>query len=483
MSNLFSFPRDDCWEDEDVADFTPDELDDYKYDNTMYQVAGVFQHNQAEFDLGDLKVLRPFEMELENSNLDRFKTSAELRESSFRPLIPGYIYDTDEILSMHVVECVVRSLSIDELCYRFGPTAFSNHVKNLISDRKDEAESILSAARKCSDCWMPWSWITDMSLLCENEFSSVYTAYIKPPFVGAHTKGQKVYIRKVTDVNLLRKVYQTIEEVGRGRDHDAISFDSSSGHVHFIAFPGERHHISSEYDTVSLEIELAEPFNGWANVLNHLHVIIRGVYNPRIPRLEYHGQLHPKNIFCHSPSQLVWHRAIRDCLTERVYGRLPYLAPEAVESNAVPNLKWDIYAFGVIMWQMVSRVVFPPDQYLDKEVYQINPVPGVPEWYEQLYIACMDKDPSKRPTLDKIRADLEERSPSLPRANFVRVFRDIRLEPLNTDLLAYQKMRAELIKAHLERMSAPDGILWESTSRAYDRQGIVNEVGFNLRSL
>jgi serine/threonine protein kinase len=204
-----------------------------------------------------------------------------------------------------------------------------------------------------------------------------------------------------------------------------------------------------------------------------------GTCNPRNPKRQYHGQLHPKNIFCNFPVQFIWHRAVRDCLTEGVYGRLPYLPPEAVESNAVSNLKWDIYAFGVIMWQMVSRVVFPPDQYLDNEVYQIDRVTGVPNWYEQLYMACMDRDPSKRPTLDKIKADIELRSPKL---KSVRVFRDIRLEPVDTDLLAYQNTRPNLVKAHLERMSATGDILWQSTSRAYSRQEIVNEIVFNMRS-
>lgn len=239
------------------------------------------------------------------------------------------------------------------------------------------------------------------------------------------------------------------------------------------------HQYQSERETGSLEHELATPFNGWASVLTTLRYILMRTYSPSNPKREYHGQLHPKNIFRSLPVQFIWHRAVRDCLTDRVYGRLPYLAPEAVESNAVPNLKWDIYAFGVIMWQMVSRVVFPPNQYLDKEVYQIDRVPGVPEWYEQLYMACMDRDPSKRPTLEKIKADIELRS---PKSKSVRVFNDIRLEPVDRNLLAYQKARAEKVKAHLEGMSAPDDILWQSTSRAYTRQEIVNEIGFNLRS-
>jgi hypothetical protein len=205
MSNLFTYPREN-WYEEYLYQFRPSELDAYKFENTVFQLAGVFQHNQVEFDLGDLKVIRRFELESENMDSIRFKTSDELRESSFLEQIRDFNYETDQTLSKRVVGCVMNALLITDLCYRFGATAFSNHVKDLLSSRQDEAARILSAARKCKDCWIPWSWIKDMSLLCENEFSSVYTAYVKPPFVGTRTTGQKVYIRKVTDTNVVLKV-------------------------------------------------------------------------------------------------------------------------------------------------------------------------------------------------------------------------------------------------------------------------------------
>ena len=122
---------------------------------------------------------------------------------------------------------------------------------------------------------------------------------------------------------------------------------------------------------------------------------------------------------------------------------------------------------------------FPPDQYLDKEVYGIDRVPGVPEWYEQLYMAYMDKEPRKRPTLAKLEGDIVLR---FRQFNPRRAFRDNRPEPVDTNLLAYQNKRAKIINAHLEGMSAPDHILWQSTSRAYDRQEVVKEIEFNLRT-
>jgi len=112
---------------------------------------------------------------------------------------------------------------------------------------------------------------------------------------------------------------------------------------------------------LSLEQEVATPFKDWAIVLFSLRHILTGIFNPHNPKREYHGQIHPKNIFRSHLVQYKWHRAVRDCLTDGIYGLLPYLPPEAVEDDAVPSLKWDTYAFGVIMWQLVEKGILLMD--------------------------------------------------------------------------------------------------------------------------
>lgn len=145
MSDLFSYPRED-WFEEHFDEFGPEGLEQYKLKKTLFQLAGVFQHNKAEFDLGDLKVIRWFELETSNIELTRFKTSDELRESSFLEHIEDFNYDIDEILSKLVVVRVMMNLLINNLCYRFEPTTFSSHVKDLQSSRQDETARILSVA-------------------------------------------------------------------------------------------------------------------------------------------------------------------------------------------------------------------------------------------------------------------------------------------------------------------------------------------------
>lgn len=95
---------------------------------------------------------------------------------------------------------------LKDLIFRFGPKPFLNYVKDLQSSQQDETFKILAAAIKIEESWIPWFWIKDMELVCENEFSFVYTARIKPPFIGSRTSGKKVHLRQVKDQNIALKV-------------------------------------------------------------------------------------------------------------------------------------------------------------------------------------------------------------------------------------------------------------------------------------
>ncbi|KAG2171259.1 hypothetical protein INT43_004113 [Umbelopsis isabellina] len=102
-------------------------------------------------------------------------------------------------------------------------------------------------------------------------------------------------------------------------------------------------------DMSSPEHLIGTPFQSWVRVLNALRTIIQFLVNTTLPEPDCHGELHPKNIFnihpdrlhAYQPVQYIWHRAVRE-YTDGVYGRLPYLPPEAVETGARPNIKCDM---------------------------------------------------------------------------------------------------------------------------------------------
>ena len=79
--------------------------------------------------------------------------------------------------------------------------------------------------------------------------------------------------------------------------------------------------------------------------------------------------------------------------------------------NDIPfdrNEKSDIYAIGVLLWQLTSgKLPFEPvDNYLIpfriKNGQREKAIDGTPSEYVDLYTKCWDKDPEKRPTIESI---------------------------------------------------------------------------------
>lgn len=85
-----------------------------------------------------------------------------------------------------------------------------------------------------------------------------------------------------------------------------------------------------------------------------------------------------------------------------IIGRLPYIAPEL--RQGVYSEKSDVFSLGVIMWQLISQITFPsPEVLLDApEIYRIEWLPGVPTWYLELTMACLEPRPENRPDAEEI---------------------------------------------------------------------------------
>jgi serine/threonine protein kinase len=104
-----------------------------------------------------------------------------------------------------------------------------------------------------------------------------------------------------------------------------------------------------------------------------------------------HRNIHPRNVICaESEYFLVDYRYSTPCdeatavtrASKAHYGRVPYIAPEV--RRGLYTVKSDVYSLGIILWQLVSKVLFPGTDLLfdEPEIYRIEPVPGVPQWFE-----------------------------------------------------------------------------------------------------
>lgn len=101
-----------------------------------------------------------------------------------------------------------------------------------------------------------------------------------------------------------------------------------------------------------------------------------------------------------------------------IVGTPAYMSPEQVESRVVDQ-RTDIYAFGLIVYEMVTgKEVFKADTPLGvayKQVHEAAPAPrsvdpAIPEKVENLILRCIEKEPERRfqtiSELEKALADL-----------------------------------------------------------------------------
>jgi serine/threonine protein kinase len=104
-----------------------------------------------------------------------------------------------------------------------------------------------------------------------------------------------------------------------------------------------------------------------------------------------HRNIHPRNII-HADSEyfLVDYRYSTPCeeataitrASKAHYGRVPYIAPEV--RRGLYTTRSDVYSMGIVLWQLVSKVLFPASDALleNPHIYRVESVPGVPKWFE-----------------------------------------------------------------------------------------------------
>ena len=170
-----------------------------------------------------------------------------------------------------------------------------------------------------------------------------------------------------------------------------------------------------------------------------------------------HGNVHPRNILLHFADTIGDLADItfmqRNSQSERYCchrgGRWPYIAPEFCTTNHIQQAQYqdekeeegegqqhhqcgvtsgvngdnngegqqqgapltsaaDIYALGIILWQLVSRITFPDNALIDPLVYRIEPIPGIMKEWEDLIADCLQADPGKRPNAYTVYRRLEK---------------------------------------------------------------------------
>ena len=110
---------------------------------------------------------------------------------------------------------------------------------------------------------------------------------------------------------------------------------------------------------------------------------------------------------------------------DKVYGVLPYIAPEVLNGEAYTSSS-DIYSFGVVMAEVSSG---KPPFYNKKHNLSLALAicnglrpefgKGTPEFYKKLAYKCMDANSNERPTADELYNILDYRICAFCNESFV----------------------------------------------------------------
>ena len=101
--------------------------------------------------------------------------------------------------------------------------------------------------------------------------------------------------------------------------------------------------------------------------------------------------------------------------SSRVLGHTAYVDPQCFQDEEYTrNEKSDIYALGVLFWELTSGK--PPFENVKSYLIPMrikngnreNAIDGTPSEYIKLYTQCWDEDPEKRPTMEFILASLNK---------------------------------------------------------------------------
>ncbi|KAL0089426.1 kinase-like domain-containing protein [Phycomyces blakesleeanus] len=260
--------------------------------------------------------------------------------------------------------------------------------------------------------WYPWKWFSNLVFIGAGGFSAVYEAEVGLPYdvsVGISDDGrgyaQGTHIRpvvlKVVDEKVLNEI------VVQSRAFLALLFHGltvceSTGDLMMVGTLAEQGNLEN---FIGRPIPFSMPAVLYA--VTRLAVNMASLHD-EIKMC--HRNVHPRNVLCGDDYHLVDYRfstASNEAtkVTQQAmvhYGRIPYIAPEV--RQGIYTEKSDVYSLGIMMWQLISGINFPDPEILlsNTNVYRIERIPGVPRWYQDLIIACLEPHPNNRPTSEEV---------------------------------------------------------------------------------
>ncbi|KAH8556620.1 kinase-like domain-containing protein [Umbelopsis sp. PMI_123] len=256
--------------------------------------------------------------------------------------------------------------------------------------------------------WFPWRWFSDITLIGIGGFSAVYFAVLNTPYEVHDSVEDRIVALKVVDDKILNEIAVQSKAFNPVL-FQGITVCESTGDMMMIMNLAEGGNLE---DHIKRDPLADSEMDSIVNIALRLAISLSSLHDD----IGFcHRNIHPRNII-HADSEyfLVDYRystpseeatAITRA-SKAHYGRVPYIAPEV--RRGLYTTRSDVYSMGIVLWQLVSKVLFPASEILldNPNIYRIEPVPGVPKWFEALYTACLEPTPQHRPNATEILATL-----------------------------------------------------------------------------
>ncbi|ORZ25590.1 kinase-like domain-containing protein [Absidia repens] len=323
--------------------------------------------------------------------------------------------------------------------------------------------------------WFPWPWFSDMVFIGAGGFSAVYSCQIDPTYEILNSARMAL---KIVDDKLLNEISVESKVFAPLLFH-GLTVCESTGDLMMVMKLSNDGNIEDRMSQLPLDDLDLKTITG---TILRLAANLVDLHNVGM----CHHNVHPRNIVCtdsdyflvdYRYSTVAQESSSVMALTKAIYGRLPYVAPEVRRGQYTQ--KSDIYSLGIIIWQLVSKVIFPsPDVLLEglqdrhhpeTHIYRIDPVPGVPSWYTNLYVACLEPLPQHRPTAQDICQALQPIHERLAYS-----------VPLPRAVTEYILARRAEVADFLRTYAKVKGLVSVSASRLFTQNSLPSTLSFIL---
>lgn len=237
-----------------------------------------------------------------------------------------------------------------------------------------EVQKIFEASEKPL-IWLPPVWFGSLRSLPSSSRGQVYLSQCRVPWKHSSVR---VAIRAVDDITkqCFKNVIGVTAVRSKYRKHHMLGLVSLAADI-----------------TLEQWIPQADQwsFQRIYRVALMTASAVRDLHNVNM----FHSNLQPRNILITGERlELVDQVTL---VKSRLYGRYPYFAPELQV-----NQKSNIFALGIILWQLASGVIFPYSTNVCSYIYRIGPLKHFDTSYQDLFTRCLSKRPERRPTAEQV---------------------------------------------------------------------------------